>query len=183
MVISVAKKEGFNLTKDGAELIAMLGEGSFRDVHGILQKIVGSVEGSEIEISHVRAVTNAPSRELVSDLLLAILSKKIPEALDAVARAESESVDIAIFIKLLLRELRRAMLIKYSKVLAKKFEDELPAEEFKFLSDLGAGNLLGGASAVLLALLDAGSNLSKSDIPTLPLELAILKLSLPTPQK
>ena len=41
MVISVAKKEGFNLSK--GELIALLGKVHFV-ILGVLQKIVGSVE-------------------------------------------------------------------------------------------------------------------------------------------
>jgi DNA polymerase-3 subunit gamma/tau len=36
----ISKKEGTTLEPDAAELVALLGDGSFRDTHGILEKII-----------------------------------------------------------------------------------------------------------------------------------------------
>src|SRR3989344_2044513 len=37
---AIAKKEGVSLEKEAAELISLLGDGSFRDTHGILEKVL-----------------------------------------------------------------------------------------------------------------------------------------------
>src|SRR3989338_3017914 len=42
MVLRIAKKEGFTLEPSSADLIALLGDGSFRDTQGILQKVITS---------------------------------------------------------------------------------------------------------------------------------------------
>ena len=41
VVQTIAKKEGFTLDSSAADLIAMLGDGSFRDSQSILQKVLG----------------------------------------------------------------------------------------------------------------------------------------------
>lgn len=45
IVLSVAKKEGVEIAPDAAELIAMVGNGSFRDTLSALQTVVGLVQG------------------------------------------------------------------------------------------------------------------------------------------
>ncbi len=45
LAIDTAKSEGFTLEPAGADLVALLGDGSFRDMYGMLQKaIAGSVD-------------------------------------------------------------------------------------------------------------------------------------------
>ena len=46
----IAKKEGFTITDDVADLLAFMGDGSFRDTIGILQKIIGSSADKKIEL-------------------------------------------------------------------------------------------------------------------------------------
>src|SRR5258708_5612725 len=46
-LINVAKKEGYDLDKSGAELLAILGDGSFRDALGVLQKVLNFTSGSK----------------------------------------------------------------------------------------------------------------------------------------
>src|SRR3989344_1272666 len=43
MLIDVAKKEGYELDKSGAELLAILADGSFRDGLGELQKVINFI--------------------------------------------------------------------------------------------------------------------------------------------
>jgi DNA polymerase III gamma/tau subunit len=46
-VMNIAKQEGFVLEPSSAELIALLGDGSFRDTEGILDKVLSSYSGGE----------------------------------------------------------------------------------------------------------------------------------------
>ncbi len=57
---NVSKLEGYSVDPSSAELIALLGDGSFRDTLGILQKIISSIDGKKILIKDVEMVTGAP---------------------------------------------------------------------------------------------------------------------------
>jgi len=67
LVLDISKKEGFELEPSSADLIAMLGDGSFRDTQGILQKVIGSSNSRKISPEEVASVTGAPQSALVND--------------------------------------------------------------------------------------------------------------------
>ena len=65
----IAKREGYTLEPAGADIIAMLGDGSFRDTLGTLQKVLGSVKGKDVSAEDVAKVTSAPSIKLVMQII------------------------------------------------------------------------------------------------------------------
>ena len=76
MLLDVAKREGFELDASGAELLAILGDGSFRDALGELQKVLNFIGrekvapsatrrgGGEIKKKKVGAQNRAPQTTL-----------------------------------------------------------------------------------------------------------------------
>src|SRR3989338_4825073 len=92
IAIDVAKREGYSLERAGAELVALLAEGSFRDALSILQKALSSVDpeplghgagGKEVSATDVEKVTGAPRGEIVRKLLTALADSNADEALAA----------------------------------------------------------------------------------------------------
>src|SRR4051812_87712 len=71
MVLDVAKKEKYSLEPASAELIALLGDGSFRDTHGILQKVISSSKDKKISREEVEMVTGAPRGALINEFVAA----------------------------------------------------------------------------------------------------------------
>src|SRR3989338_1359850 len=69
---AVAKKEGYTLAPDAAELIAMLAEGSYRDALSVLQKVLASSHGKTLTREEVEKATGAPKREQVHALINAL---------------------------------------------------------------------------------------------------------------
>ncbi len=61
LVESVAKKEKLKIDAESAALIAFLGDGSFRDTFGILQKVVSATPDRSITRELIEKVTGAPS--------------------------------------------------------------------------------------------------------------------------
>ncbi|MBI2049170.1 MAG: DNA polymerase III subunit gamma/tau [Parcubacteria group bacterium] len=60
MVARVAEKEGFAVEHAASDLIALLGDGSFRDTHGVLQKVLGALgNGKKISRDFVEKITHA----------------------------------------------------------------------------------------------------------------------------
>ena len=74
-VADVAKTEGYALESAGAELIALLAEGSFRDALSILQKVLAVATGKKIDMADVESVSGAPRGELVRQIISGIAKK------------------------------------------------------------------------------------------------------------
>src|SRR3989338_85057 len=79
MTAVVAKKEGYTLAPDAAELIAMLADGSYRDALSVLQKVFasspdlpGGKAGKKLSREEVEKATGAPKREQVHSLINAL---------------------------------------------------------------------------------------------------------------
>ncbi|MEN9604819.1 MAG: hypothetical protein RJB39_504 [Candidatus Parcubacteria bacterium] len=71
---SVSKKEGYEVDPDGIRLIAMSGDGSFRDTLGVLQKVMNAAEGKEIGLKEVEAIVGVPKLELIGQLAESVLN-------------------------------------------------------------------------------------------------------------
>jgi len=174
MVISVSKKEGFSIDDASAELVAILGDGSFRDTQGTLQKILSYTKNKKISEDEVRLVTGAPAIELVHDVVTSISTKDLNLGLETVKKAVSQNIDMSVFLKLILHTTRAVMLVRFKA--EKIIKDDLSEKEFEFVSSLafGKGEF---SSNVLVELLTAYENTTSAYIPQLPLELALINIS------
>ncbi|MBX4215812.1 DNA polymerase III subunit gamma/tau, partial [Candidatus Parcubacteria bacterium] len=114
LIMEVTKKEGYKIDVGGADLIALLGDGSFRDTLGILQKVMGFSKDKSIDRKEIEAITGAPKEELIDDFLFALFKKDLPRGMEALAAVRRENVDLKVYLKLVLHKLRLALLIKYA---------------------------------------------------------------------
>ncbi len=176
--LAVAKKEGYTLDAGSAELIALLGDGSFRDTLGILQKVIGSTplttgsSGSKkISREEVELVTGAPKTALVNSFVDALAKKDAAAGLKAVAAASEHNLDMTIFLRLVLEKIRTVMLLRASADMRKTLEEKYSAEDFAILEKLAAEKDSAINSKTILALLQAAEEMRISPIPELPLEL------------
>lgn len=177
MVLSVAKKEGYSLEASSAELIALLGDGSFRDTHGILQKVISSSKDKKISQEEVELVTGAPRASLINNVVGALDTKDVSAALAGVQTALGQNIDIQLFLKLVLYKLRAILLLRYSPDMAKTFEDEFSGEDYAFLKAIADKQNSHINSKVILELLKAQEQIKFSPIAELPIELALTNLA------
>ncbi|MEK7143288.1 MAG: DNA polymerase III subunit gamma/tau [Patescibacteria group bacterium] len=174
LVEDVSKKEGYAIEASGAELIALLGDGSFRDALGILQKVMGFSSDKKIERLEIEAITGAPNSEVINNFILALLKKDVVLGMEAIAEAKKNNVDMKVYMKLILHKLRQALLIKYAPAIAKRLIGD--GEEQKSLESLVKEHSASITSVLLRELLDCYSQIDRSFIPELPLELALIKI-------
>lgn len=174
MVLTVAKKEGFTLDTQAAELIAYLADGSFRDAHGVLQKIIFSSDDKKISVEEVEKVTGAPAGKLVNDCLLAIEEKKLDMALGALNAAERSGGDIEIFLNLLLHKIRSILLLRFAHEIKSTIEEQFGESDLELLETISAKKDSNINSTLLRVLLEASISMKFSAIPSLPLELALI---------
>jgi DNA polymerase-3 subunit gamma/tau len=191
VVTAVAKKEGFTLESGAGDLIAMLGDGSFRDALGTLQKIVGSITPTKtsanspmkITLADVELVTGAPRNVLVNDFVSALVAGDVSRALAALSAADESAVDMKFFITLVLEKARAILLLKIGSSGEGKSSDKkssvdelFSAEDAVFLRSLAADPKSRLNSAALALLLRAYDDTGRAAIPTLPLELATIDI-------
>ncbi|MCC7469763.1 MAG: DNA polymerase III subunit gamma/tau [Bacteroidetes bacterium] len=176
MILSVVKKEKFKMDNAGAELLAMLGDGSFRDTHGILQKVMSFSKDKNISFEEIELVTSSPSGELVNNFLLGLVKKDAKIVFEIINKISEQNIDIKIFLKLLLTKLRLALLLRYAPEMKKELLDDTTEEDKKFLEEIIKEKEGIITSRTLEILLDAEELVKYASIPTLPIELAFTKI-------
>jgi len=180
MTAAVAKKEGYTLAPDAAELIALLGDGSYRDALSVLQKVFASSPDKKLAREEVEKATGAPRREQVHALISALALGERGKALEAIEKAAKADVDMKLFLELVLEALRATLLIRYAPELRASLQSELGADEFSALESMSGRTTSrhgGGIThTTMLAFLNAAERIRYAPIPALPLELAVLEL-------
>lgn len=175
LAIDVAKKEGFELTPEAADLIALAADGSFRDALGIIQKVIlasGDKIGTNDEVA---AIIGAPRTSTLLALLEAFHTKDKEKALTTLADVAAQPIDMRLFMRLLLEHIRAVMLLR-----------NLPGQKERILAAFGPetqtalGVYTEGTTPInshlLMRLLVATDQISRSPIPILPLEIAVVEL-------
>ena len=171
--LSVAKKEGATLEPAAAELVALLGDGSFRDSHGILEKVLTSTGDKKITREEVEAVTGAPKAELVKNILEAVVEKNLEKGLGAVQKASEANADMKLFAKLILERLRFLFLLRLKAGMDDYISHQVSEDDFAHLKDLASKAGPDLTAEILIKFIEAYENSGRTSIPELALELAL----------
>src|SRR3989344_4356747 len=147
VTMNVAKKEGYALASDAAELIAMLADGSYRDALSVLQKVLASSHGKTLTREEVEKETGAHMTlflELVLEALRATLLIRYAPDLRASLADELGADEFSVL---------------------EKFAQPDVGPPRSYITH-----------ATMLAFLTAAERIRYAPIPALPLELAVLEL-------
>lgn len=186
-VNAVAKKEGYSLERGVAELIALLGDGSFRDTLGTLDKVIGSATVKKITVADAEAITGAPRGSLVNSFVIGLAQGDAEVALKALHDAVGAGVAMKTFAALVLEKFRIALMMKSAPIAAKRLQDHISEEDWKEL-EIGTGTGIGVkdaeknaagvasklTSTTLVELLKAYDMIGRTYIDAMPLELAVI---------
>lgn len=174
LCMTVAKKEGYTLAPDGAELIGMLAEGSYRDALSVLQKVLGASADGKLSREEVEKATGAPRRELVHALVAALAATDRAAALAAIEKAAKAGADMRLFLELVLEALRYVLLVRMAPDMREELKKEIGSDEYAALEVFAKEK--GITHQMLLAFLTASERIRHAPIPALPLELAVFEL-------
>lgn len=177
LMVESAKKEGYDLAVPAAEIIAALGDGSFRDSFGVLEKVISSISSKKIVPEDIERITGAPETKLIHDFLSAIVKQDISGAFGVLRIVEEKGSNMKLFLALSLDRLRSVMLLSYAPDMQEILRSEYTDEDFNFLENLSkdphSRTLLPN---ILTELLNAERLTARSSIPALPIELAVVKV-------
>ncbi|MFH1402433.1 MAG: DNA polymerase III subunit gamma/tau [Patescibacteria group bacterium] len=175
IVLDIAKKENIELENGAEDLIALLGDGSFRDTLGILQKIISASDDKKISVKEVETITGAPNGELVNKFISALSEKNLEAGLQAINTATENSVDTQVFTKLIMHKVRAILLSRFAKDMEKILRDDFSENDFEFIKELSQKKNSNLNSQTLKELIDAFDQTKSSYISQLPLELMLIK--------
>ena len=173
---NIAKKEGYKLEEGGAELIALLADGAFRDALGTLQKVISFGKDKVINISEIEEITGAPNTTLVDSFLDALLTSDIDKGFLAIEKAVNQNIDMNIYIKMILYKLRFALMLRYVPSKKRAIEEMVSDSDLEYLTKIISTKPEHISSRTLLILLEAYQSLRTAVISELPLELALIKI-------
>lgn len=175
MITKVAEKEGRTIDTAGAERIALLADGAFRDAHGILQKILASTEAKEITVSDIESVTGTPNSTLLTNVLDAVGDGDLDRALLALNTLKTARGSAKTALLLLTRLVRAVLIARTAPSFAKEIEGEYTEEEWQAVIKHAAESKGHINSRLLTRLLDAQIRIGTTYLPELPIELAIIE--------
>lgn len=177
LMIDVAKKEGFTLEPEAAALVALVADGSFRDAHGALQKVIASLpeKTKKITLERVEQVTGSPRNALVLEFVQAFAEKNAEQAFAVIRNVEQENVDANMFVALVLSKVRAVLLLKYAPSYEKKFQEQLSAQEYASLETIARAKESYLSSKTLASLLDVSITMRQAAEPGLVLELLVMQ--------
>lgn len=177
MVTEIAKEEGASVAPLGAELIAMMGDGSYRDTLSILQKVLTLSSDKKLSEDEVAAVVGAPKAATIAAFLSALAKKDIEGALAALHSAIDAGVDAAVFTALLIERVRAILLMRFGgKAMEARITEQLGPDEAKELSALAGKGGEAINSKTLAELISARIEMMRTPTPAIALELALYRI-------
>ena len=169
----IAKAEKYEIEPEALTTLALLGEGSYRDAIGNLQKVISVAKGKSISSDEVGQVTGAPKLRLVHDIMEKISEKDLAGALELFAG--KEGINAKLLATLLLEHVRFAMLLAHAPQMKLYVADQVSKDELEFLEKIGKKDP-GFWPKLLRELLPAFEQFDLAAVPTLPLELALVRI-------
>lgn len=172
MIANVAKKEGYDLDAGASDLVALLGDGSFRDALGMLEKVISSSKDKKLSREEVEAITGTPKAGLVNDFIEALCQKKSDTALLTLSKVEESGLSVSLFATLVLEKSRFILLAEHSPSSKSAVKDRISADDWEFIEKMVASK--GMNVSILTGLLDAVQAIGRSKIEILPLEMMVV---------
>lgn len=174
-VTDIAKQEGFTLASDAADLVAIAADGSFRDALGITQKVIMAASDKLVEADEVAKIIGAPKQSLIGELLLAFQEKDSQKGLAAITEVVASHADFKLFYRLFLEQVRVVMLLRNQPALAEELLQPYSSSTRQALQGLAKSPSTSLNSHLLLKLIQAFDQMSRSPLPHLSLEIILIE--------
>lgn len=177
LIQSVAKKEGYAIEPSAADLIALLGDGSYRDALSVLEKALASSTDRKLSREDAEKATGAPRHALVHALVESLSNRDTASALSTIQTVGEQGIDMSLYLSLVLEYIRQILLVRHAPELAKGILEDLGNDAGKEASLLAGAKDSSLSHDTLKVFLDAASRMRFAPVPSLPLEMAVLEIS------
>jgi DNA polymerase III subunit gamma/tau len=169
----IIKKEKIKITNEALELIASLGEGSFRDAESLLDQIASL--DSNINLKDVEKIVGKIGYKKTAELAELLLAGKLEKSLEYLLQIDEEGYNLVQLNKDLIHYIRRALALKLSPKVEKFYQKELTSDSLELLRKHSV--LIDPEKHIKLikSLIRAYSEMRYSPFPIAPLEVVIIE--------
>ena len=174
LVLDVAKAEGATLSPASAELIALMGDGSFRDTLGMLQKVLAA--GTQPSEEEVARTVGAPRGAAVAEFVAALARTDAAAAIGAFHKTIDAGADAKTFVLLLVARMRAVLLLRYAPEMKEKIAEQFGSDAMTELSRLAGKEGAALNAAMLAAFIGVLLEMNRAPLPQIPVELAVMRL-------
>lgn len=155
--------------------IAQRADGSLRDAESLLGQALSGTKGT-LTLEQLSAVLPYADTSAVLDVADRIADHQAAEAVEFVNQYVEQGVDLPTFTNALIEVLRKVLLVKLGGRLA-DYGIDLPADQEARVVAVAGRMSLGEVSQALGTLVRRKVEFKTTDIPQLPLELALVELA------
>lgn len=176
VVLSVSEKEGYVVDQSTAETIALLGDGSFRDTLGTLQKILVISKDKKIDPEEVTLITGAPNQSLINEFLESLIDRDQERALSIVKKAENNKMNPELFLRLSLEKFRTILLLRIAPTTGKTFAGSYSVTDQEVLNSLSEKKSSVLVSKSLGLFLYTDERIKKISLPWTLFDLLVMEI-------
>lgn len=177
-VSQIANKEGVTLDGPSAEVIALFGDGSYRDALSVLEKVMPVArlaKNGAPSFDDVATIVGAPRSVLVNEVVSAFALHDTERGILALQKASQEGIDMNVYLRLIIDKVRAILLLRYASSMKTVLANEYPPDDFSLLVQYADDPAKRINSTVLVELLHAIQYSGFSPVAELPLELALIQ--------
>jgi DNA polymerase-3 subunit gamma/tau len=175
LIERITKEEGVTLSSTAMTTIALLGQSSFRDTLGTLQKVLTVASDTEIHDQEVETITGAPQSKTMQHLLEAVGAGDAGTALQAIADLSEGGISAELLVQQLLFYSRAVLLLRFQPDSQTSLEAQLGSDLVQHLKTLtgATGRYLN--AAWVRQLISVLHDTKRAHLPFLPVELGIIE--------
>ena len=172
----ILAKEGIASSPEALDMIAREAQGSFRDALSLLDQVIAFADGA-IECATVQNILGIGSREIFFDILNAIINRNPSAALEALREVFNQGYDPEQFTLDLIRFLRNLVLVSHGANDNHLLEMiDVTQAELESLKQMLEKTTKEDLSNLFSILLKSESEIKKSSIPMVAMEMAVVKM-------
>lgn len=168
----ICKKENVKTESGAMELIAKAAEGSVRDSESLLDEVI-NLEDKEISKKEIEEILGIVGIKAVSKIIDFLAEKNEKDAIEYLEDIQKSGMDIENFLKKLISYLHNLLLTKINPeilnkdtIFTKEEKENLKKQEGNFSTE--------DLKQMLKIFLDVQEKIRWSDLPRLPLEIAVM---------
>jgi len=173
----ISKKEKVDIADKALKLIALTAQGDLRDAISLLDKII-SIEDKKITLKETQAILGTSDIENISHLVDLLVTQKTKKALGFINKLAQDGLDMHQYAQSLLDYWRKLTILKIDNNLARLTAPELTKEQIRDMLKQGKNLNQKQLINILEILLQAHLRMKNSPLVELPLEMAIVEISL-----
>lgn len=170
VIEKAAKAEKIKLEEGVSELVALFGDGAYRDAYGTLEKIIGASKDKTITLKEAEDILGAPEESIIVSYIEGLVKKDVETSLKAVSTVSEKGIDMSKFFELVLERFRVLLLISISNQSKESLKDELNESTYNAMIQMSEKKSEVISSSTLLTLLDGFSRLKGAPVPEIVLE-------------